>query len=284
MAKSFNKIAEEHNNILIVDALNLAFRWREQNRYNMPINYENTIKSFASSYKAKHIVVAADHGKSWFRCGMYPEYKGNRALKYAAQTELEQQKFKDFITDYQKCLDYIQQRTEFLFFRFNNTEADDIAAYIVKHYRNKFDHVWLLSTDKDWDLLINDNVSRFSYATRKETRKDNWSEIHKAGYTIEEYLSIKCLKGDGKDNVIGVDDIGDARALSLIRTYGDAMDIACSIPIPGKAKYIENLNKSKEKILLNYELLDLLSYCDKAIGAENTLIIDSIIESRLNSK
>ena len=39
--------------------------------------------------------------------------------------------------------------------------------------------------------------------------------------------------------------------------------------IPGKAKYIEALNNSKELILTNYELMDLPTFCEEAIGYEN---------------
>ena len=58
--------------------------------------------------------------------------------------------------------------------RYEGVEADDIAAHIVRykeHYgANK---IWLISSDRDWDLMIGPKVSRFSYVTRKEITNEN---------------------------------------------------------------------------------------------------------------
>ena len=57
-------------------------------------------------------------------------------------------------------------------------EADDLAAWIVgKKQEFGIDEIWLISSDKDWDLLIQDKVSRFSTVTRKEITLDNWDDI-----------------------------------------------------------------------------------------------------------
>jgi hypothetical protein len=37
----------------------------------------------------------------------------------------------------------------------------------------------------------------------------------------------------------------------------------------GKYKYIQALNENAEQLLTNYELMDLITYCDDAIGADN---------------
>ena len=77
------------------------------------------------------------------------------------------------------------------------------------------------------------------------------------------------MVGDKGDNVPGVAGVGEKRATDLINQYGTAFDIYSSIPLAGTAKYIQNLNEFKDNILLNYELMDLLTYCDEAIGEEN---------------
>ena len=150
-------------------------------------------------------------------------------------------------------------------FRFKGVEADDIAAYLVK-YRDKFNfgEIWLISSDRDWDLLIQENVGRFSYVTRKEVTLDNWSDHYEV--SPEEYISLKCLTGDKGDNVPGITGIGPKRAKDLIIAYGDAMNIYDSIPLPSKYKHIQELNARGEQILQNYELMDLMSYCDDAVS------------------
>ena len=147
-------------------------------------------------------------------------------------------------------------------------EADDLAAHLVK-YRDKYELecIWLVSSDRDWDLLIQENVGRFSYVTRKEVRLDNWNEHYEV--KPEDYISLKCLTGDKGDNVPGIPGIGPKRAVQLIRDYGDAMDIYNATPIPSKYKHIQALNENAEQLLTNYELMDLMTYCDDAIGKEN---------------
>ena len=131
----------------------------------------------------------------------------------------------------------------------------------------KLNNIWLVSSDRDWDLLIQEGVSRFSYVTRKEITIDNWSEHYNV--TPEEYISFKCLTGDKGDNVPGINGIGPKRAEQLIKDYGDAMTIYDNIPLDGKYKYIQELNQNADILLKNYELMDLITYCDDAIGTDN---------------
>lgn len=159
--------------------------------------------------------------------------------------------------------------------RFDKVEADDIAAYVVSALP-KTATVWLISSDKDWDLLVNDRVSRFSYVTRKETTIDTWEEHYDC--TPEQYISIKCLTGDSGDNIKGVEGIGPKRAADLVKQYGTVFDIIAELPIASKYKYITNLNASKDILMLNCQLMDLVTYCEDAIGKDNIKIINKVIE------
>ena len=47
-------------NLLIVDGLNVAFRWKHQNILDFKYDYIRTIESLAKSYKAGTIIVCAD--------------------------------------------------------------------------------------------------------------------------------------------------------------------------------------------------------------------------------
>lgn len=256
---------------MIVDALNLAFRWKHSEEEDFFDDYVETVKSLGRSYKAKHVIIAADKGSSQYRKNLYPDYKGNRQEKFAEQSEDDFNKFKKFIDDYEYTLGYIQQETDWPIFRFDRTEADDIAAYIVST-KLPVEHTWLISSDKDWDLLVSPIVSRFSYVTRKEISIDNWPY----SCTPEQLSSVKCLTGDAGDNIIGVEGIGEKRATELINKYGDIFDIIAALPLPGKSKYIENLNNSKDKLLLNSQLIDLVSFCRDALGSNFSKIDDSL--------
>ena len=267
MAFSFNEATQgKKGATLVVDALNLAFRWKHQGGTDFRNDYLQTVRSLAQSYKCSNIVITADWGSSSYRKAILPEYKQNRKDKYATQTEEEKKAFTDFFEEYEETLELLSEHYKVL--RYEGVEADDLAAHLVKQKKDYgLEEIWLLSSDRDWDLLIQEGVSRFSYVTRKEVTINNWHEHYVV--TPEEYISFKCLTGDKGDNVPGITGIGPKRAEQLIGMYGDAMTIYDNVPIDGHYKYIQELNQNAEVLLKNYELMDLVTYCDDAIGKDN---------------
>ena len=257
-------------NLLIVDGLNVAFRWKHQNILDFKYDYIRTIESLAKSYKAGTIIVCADGG-STYRKEIFPEYKANRKERFADQTEQEAREFEMFMAEFQDTLTLLKERHPV--FHFKGVEADDIAAYITQ--KINYDECWLISSDKDWDLLISDKVSRFSTVTRKETTVHNWDEHY--DFEIEDYISFKCLCGDKGDNVPGVPGVGPKRAVQLIEQYGSIFDIYDACPLEGKYKYIQAVNENAEQLLTNVELMDLVTYNEDAIGQENIKVIESTL-------
>ncbi|MFN7094874.1 MAG: 5'-3' exonuclease H3TH domain-containing protein [Burkholderiales bacterium] len=281
MSKSFKQVTEQENILMVVDALNLAFRWKHSGATDFQEDYIRTVDSLRKSYKAKWVIIAADQGSSSYRKAIFPDYKQNRKDKFAEQTDAEKAAFEMFFEDYQKTLDQLRNQTTYPVIQFDKTEADDIAAYIAKFVNSSsiVDHCWLISSDRDWDLLISEKVSRFSYVTRKEITANNWTSHY--DFTKDEYISIKCLTGDTGDNVPGVPGIGPKRALQLVQEYGTALDIVAQLPINSKLKYIQALNQSGDQIMLNYQLMDLETFCQDALG-DNTKQMDQILENYIN--
>jgi len=277
MAFNFNEKIVERDATLILDALNLAFRWKHQGRTDFRYEYQKTVESLASSYHCNRVIITADWGSSSYRKELFPDYKQNRKDKFAEQTEQERIAFEEFFEEFEATLELLAEK--YVVLRYKGVEADDIAAHLVKEKsKYGFDNIWLVSSDRDWDLLISENVSRFSYVTRKEVRHDNWSEHYDV--SLEDYISLKCLTGDKGDNVPGISGVGPKRALQLIEQYGTAMDIYDAIPIQSKYKYIQELNNNPEQLLINYELMDLITYCDEAIGADNLADIERLVNAR----
>ena len=261
MAKSFKDLATKDNsNILIVDALNLAFRYKHQKQRNFAEDYLRTVQSLANSYNSGCVYITADLGSSTYRKSILPEYKQNRQDKYAQQTEQEAEEFANFMEDFEETILLLEEH--YPIFRYKGVEADDIAAYIVSKKRHNHT-IWLVSSDKDWDLLIQDGVSRFSTVTRKEITVDTWDEHY--NFDPEYFLTFKCLAGDTGDNIPGISGIGPKRATQLIEQYGDLYDIYNSCPIDSKYKHIQSLNENIDRLLLNAELMDLESYSEQAV-------------------
>jgi len=280
--KTFNSMNETNpDGLMIVDSLNLGFRWQHSGATDFCTDYMQTVSSLAKSYKCSKVIIAGDMGSSSYRKAIYPEYKANRKDKYENQTPEEAAKFEEFLAEMQKILQRYTDAGTYTVIKFPGVEADDIAAYIVSK-RKKHNNIWLISSDRDWNLLVDDNVSQFSYVTRKEFTVNNWSEHYE--FSRDDYISIKCLMGDSGDNVPGVPGIGPKRALQLVQEYGSTYDIIANLPIFSKYKYIDALNKfGADNLMLNYRLMDLVTYCEEAIGEENCKKIDQTISTYLNS-
>ena len=265
-------------NLLIVDGLNIAFRWKHQGVTDFKHDYVRTVESLAKSYNAGTIVIAADGGSS-YRKDIFPEYKANRKVKYAEQTPQEEKEFAMFMAEFSNTLTLLKEK--YPVFQFKGVEADDIAAYITQHLDDYgLDECWVVSSDRDWDLLISDRVSRFSTVTRKEITLDNWDEHY--DFDIPDYITFKCLCGDKGDNVPGIPGIGPKRAVQLMEQYGDVFDIYNACPIEGKYKFIQSLNENAEQLLINVELMDLVTYSETAIGVKNTEVINTTLKRHLN--
>ena len=272
--KTFKQIEQNQNALMIVDALNLAFRYKHSGARNFAEDYLRTVQSLSKSYKARWTIIAADQGSSSYRKEIYPLYKQNRKDKYESQTEAERAEFELFFEDFTATLELLGEHYPVL--RYQGVEADDIAAYVVsKKVKLGIPEIWLMSSDKDWDLLIQPGVSRFSYVTRKETTYENWNDHY--SFEPTDYIHVKCLMGDSGDNVPGVPGVGPKRAQQLVEEYGTTWDIINSIPLSGRYKYIQAINQSREQLETNYKLMDLQTYCKDALGLDNCKNIDEIL-------
>jgi DNA polymerase-1 len=254
------------NNMMIVDCMNVAFRWKHSGATKFVDDYVATVMSLAKSYNAGTIIAAADWGGSSYRKTLFPEYKANRKELVEKQTAEEKEASRKFFDEYERVLEALDNHPRIQLFRYQGVEADDIAAYLVSRLHDYgFDQAWLISSDRDWDLLVGPHVSRFSTVTRKEITLDTWDYP----VTPEQYISYKVLVGDTGDNVPGIPGVGPKRAAALIEEYGSAMDIYDACPLPGKQKFIQAVNENRDQILINYELMDLRSFCQEAIGHNN---------------
>ena len=260
-----------NGNLLIVDGLNLAFRWKHQKKEFFKVEYVRTIESLAKSYNCGEIVVLGDGGSD-YRKEIDPEYKANRKERYADQTEEEKQEFLNFLGEFQKTVELCNEKG-YLTIKYNGVEADDIAAVICQAREELgLEEIWLVSSDKDWDLLVDENISRFSTVTRKETTMGNWDEHY--DFEPDKYLTFKCLTGDKGDNVPGVNGIGPKRASSLIADYGDVFDIMSSLPIESRYKFMQNLNEfGSDNLARNIELMDLTYDTDAQVLVKEQEII-----------
>ena len=67
-----------------------------------------------------------------------------------------------------------------------------------------------------------------------------------------------------------------------MQQYGTIFDIYDALPLEGRYKYIQSVNDTGEQLLTNVELMDLLTYCDEALGEKNTRVVDLELTRVLN--
>lgn len=270
--KKFNAKAGRHNNLLVVDGLNLSFRWRKSKK-PFSAEFVRTIQSLATSYGARQVIVLTDHKGSAFRKDFYPEYKAGRDEAKSKKTEDELAEDRIFFERVTEALELAA--TTFHFFKYTGVEADDLAGVIVKHASDVFDHIWLISTDGDWDTLLNERTSRYSYTVNKEYNLETMYEAHGVD-TVDQFIALKAIQGDLGDSIRGVDGIGPKRGYSILREHGGILELLDALPLPGNQAHIRNLNNSYDLIERNIMLVDLPSFCEEAVEFVGKL--DEVVE------
>lgn len=263
--KTWDDLAEVENvlsqpkSLLLVDGNNLAYRWLHRKNYNsFQDDYLRTVESLGKSYNAEKTIVCFDFGKSYYRMNLLDSYKGNRTKP---KEEEEQRHYEEFFA----CLNDIPELLPCQSLKFRGLEADDIITFLVLNLSKRFEHTWIVTSDRDMYQLISDSVSIFNMFSRKEIDLPTFYETYEM--EPDQYLFSRILEGDKSDNILGVEGVGPKRAQQLAKEYASLADLLDSLPLKGKSKYIQNLNASKEKLLKNEQLISLKKYNKTVIEA-----------------
>lgn len=263
--KTWDDLAEVENvlsqpkSLLLVDGNNLAYRWLHRKNYNsFQDDYLRTVESLGRSYNAEKTIVCFDFGKSYYRMELLDSYKGNRTKP---KEEEEQRHYEEFFA----CLNDIPELLPCQSLKFRGLEADDIITFLILNLSKRFEHTWIVTSDRDMYQLISENVSIFNMFSRKEIDLPTFYETYEM--EPEQYLFSRILEGDKSDNILGVEGVGPKRAQQLAKEYASLTDLLDSLPLKGKSKYIQNLNTSKEKLLKNEQLISLKKYNKTVIEA-----------------
>jgi len=266
MTKSWNDLADlqepdysTYNNLLIIDANNLSYRWLQRPNYDsFGDDFIRTIQSLAKSYEAQRTIVCFDFGKSYYRMDMHDEYKGTRKKP---QDEDEIKKYEDFFAVLNALPDELDEEV----LKFRGVEADDILAWITQNISDRYDHTWVVSSDRDLYQLIDDNISIFNIFSRKEVTIQTLEDDLEI--TPSQYMLSRIIEGDKSDNILGIEGIGPKRAQTLAKEYETLDNLLEALPIKGRSKYIQNLNAGRDQLIRNEKLINLKQYCVEAICA-----------------
>ena len=256
MTKSWNDLADlqepdysTYNNLLIIDANNLSYRWLQRPNYDsFGDDFVRTVQSLAKSYEAQRTIVCFDFGKSYYRMDMHNEYKGTRKKP---QDEDEIKKYESFFAVLNALPDELDEEV----LKFRGVEADDILAWITQNISDRYDHTWIVSSDRDLYQLIDDNVSIFNIFSRKEVTIQTLEDDLEI--TPSQYMLSRIIEGDKSDNILGIEGIGPKRAQTLAKEYETLDNLLEALPIKGRSKYIQNLNAGRDQLIRNEKLINL---------------------------
>ncbi len=239
------------NKFFILDAYALIFRsyyaFINNPRYNSKglntsaiYGFLNTLDEILKKENPTHIAVCFDAPAATFRKDIYPEYKANRD----ATPE-----------DIKKSVPYIKQILEGFkipIFEQVGFEADDLAGSLAKKFSNSDFDIYLMTPDKDYLQLIDENIKVYKPRTKKNDVQIIDVPAFHEKYGLknpEQYIEVLALAGDAADNVPGIPGVGEKTALKLLTKYGSI------------EKIYENVDKlspkQREKFIENKELLDL---------------------------
>ncbi|NMM13733.1 MAG: 5'-3' exonuclease [Rhodoferax sp.] len=253
--------------LLIIDALNIIRRIHEA--IPEPDSEEkvaDTIKSSLSSFKRAlkthrptHAVAVFDHGGRTWKHELYEAYQAHRK-------PMPQPLRAGLLT-----LKHELQGMGLPWISIEGIEADDaIAALVEKWCITRSERAIILSTDKDFLQLLNDQVCIYDHF------KDVWRDAayvqEKFGVTPSQMGDLLALMGDAVDGVPGVDKIGCKTAAMLLRINGN-LDRLISNADKVAGQVGVNLRKGIDIARLSRELVSFKT--DRPLGLTWKMLVQA---------
>ena len=259
-------------NVVIIDALNMFLRSYvispHLNKKGYPvggtIGFLKSLQKVARDFNADEVIVAWDgHEGSQRKRSMNKDYKGGRKpvrfnrrmIDLPEEQEAANKGYQQIrLMEYLNLMPVIQLIADY-------TEADDIIAHVVqsKHYEgwNKV----IVSSDKDFFQLCDDDVSVYRPIQKKTLNKQSILDefkIHPKNFAL-----ARAIVGDKSDNLPGVKGAGlktvAKRFPYLIREdVYEVSDIIRDCAMQGKKMKIhENIGRSEQLVKDNYKIMQL---------------------------
>lgn len=245
--------------LLLLDSYALAFRMFYAYSQNPLVNskgedvsmmhgYWGAVLRILAKHKPTHFAIARDvaHTKT-FRHELYPDYKANRGPmpeEMAAQMPL---------------LGESMEASGIPLLSEPGYEADDVMASTAEAaVAAGFDHVLIISKDKDMSQIVTDKIHLY-HITKGADGIDFGPEqvVEKYGLPPEKIRDYLALMGDASDNVPGVPKVGPKTAIQLLEEYGDMDNLYANIDKITKKGLHDNLANNREKAFLSRELVTL---------------------------
>ena len=272
-----NKIEQKpdrklNDHVLIVDSMNTFIRSFAMLQAINPqghhtgglVGFLRSLGFLARTIDPTRIICVFDgQASSISRKNINPDYKATRNIKRITNWELFDDKDDEYASmtmQMHRLVEYLQCLPTTLI-SIDKVEADDTISYLAQKFAANGKKVTIVSSDKDFLQIVNDNIEVFSPIKKKTyQKKDILEEI---GVLPENYLIMKALLGDNSDNLSGIKGLGPK---TLIKEFSGLVsdpsfelnDIHknCEEKLQTK-KIFAQILYDWEKVKTNYELMNL---------------------------
>ena len=282
----------EGERILMIDGLNLFFRnFAILNMVNPDGVHIGGLGGFFRSLGAmirqmqptQVYVVFDGAGSSNNRKNLLPEYKSGRDLQRITNWDA----FDDKDDEDDAKIDQMVRIIQYLktlpvkVVTLDKVEADDIIAYLSDVIpQKKEDKVFIVSSDKDFLQLINENVIVYRPMEKEYYTIDTVVEKFKMSPT--NFILYKTLMGDNSDKVAGIKGLGPKKLYKLFPELSKRDLTLDDIYLICESRYKENIIYARilqnfSSIETNYKIMDLSK---PMIDKNDEKYLDSVVKSK----
>lgn len=273
-----NKIEQKpdrklNDHVLIVDSMNTFIRsFAMLQSMNPQGHHTGGLVGFLRSLgflmrtidPTRIICVFDGQASSASRKNINPDYKATRNIKRITNWELfddKEDEYASMTMQMHRLVEYLQCLPITLI-SIDKVEADDTISYLSQKFAANDKKVTIVSSDKDFLQIVDDNIEVYSPIKKKTYQKKEIQE--EIGLIPENYLIMKALLGDNSDNLTGIKGLGPKTLLKefpqLVSdpTFGlqDIFNI-CEQKLQTK-KIFASIIYDWDKVQTNYQLMNLL--------------------------
>jgi DNA polymerase-1 len=273
-----NKIEQKpdrklNDHVLIVDSMNTFIRsFAMLQSMNPQGHHTGGLVGFLRSLgflmrtidPTRIICVFDGQASSSSRKNIDPEYKANRNIKRITNWEIFDDKddeFQSMTMQMGRLVEYLQCLPLTLI-SIDKIEADDTISYLAQKFRDNNKKVTIVSSDKDFLQIVDQNIEVYSPIKKKTYGKKEVQE--ELGMIPENYLIMKALLGDNSDNLTGIKGLGPKTLLKefpgIVKDpLFELKDIhkICEEKLQTK-KIFAQILYDWDRVKTNYELMNLL--------------------------
>lgn len=229
---------------------------------NAQFGFLNALLDLMHNQKATHLAVCFDTKAPTERHTDFADYKANR-----------QETPEDILAavpDIKKML----QGFNIPIIEVDGFEADDVIGTLSVQAANAGYQVFMVTPDKDYGQLVNDNV--FIY---KPANGQNKAEILGAKEVCEKWdidnvaqvIDILGMMGDAVDNIPGIKGVGEKTAVKLLKEYGNLENVLANADSI-KGALGEKIRSGKESALMSKKLATIILHVPCTFHEEDFLL------------